>query len=157
MLICQRNADFQPNTETLDDVDWTQAARAYPNIEEPPSFIAQQQQTGEEYTFSTSVSPLNLQGKQLQVYSTVHEHSEATDQPPLRMIVSGPAGTGKSYLIHCLKLLLQDQLCVVAPTGVAAFNVSGRTLHSLLSLPTKGDFTDLEGDRLHQVQQSCQE
>ena len=85
MLICQRNADFQPNTETLDDVDWTQAARAYPNIEEPPSFIAQQQQTGEEYTFSTSANPLNLQGKQLQVYSTVRKHSEATNQPPLRI------------------------------------------------------------------------
>ena len=70
------------------------------------------------------------------------------------MIVSGTAGTGKSYLIHCFKLLLQDQLRVVAPTGVAAFNVSGRTLHTLLSLPTKGDFTDLEGDHLHQVQQS---
>ena len=108
MLICQQNANFQPSTDTLDDVDWTQAAQAYPNIEEAPSFITRQQQTGEEYTFSTSANPLNLQGKQLQVYSTVREHSEATNQPPLRMIVSGTAGTGKSYLIHCLKLLLQD-------------------------------------------------
>jgi len=31
----------------LDDVDWTQAAQAYPNIEETP-FIARQQQTTEE-------------------------------------------------------------------------------------------------------------
>ena len=94
-----------------------QAARAYPNIEETPSFIAQQQQSTGEHTFSTSANPLNLQGKQVQVYSIVREHSEATNQPPLRMIVSGTSGTGKSYLIHCLKLLLQDKLRVVAPTG----------------------------------------
>ena len=154
MLICQQNADFQPSTDTQHDIDWTQAARAYPNIEEAASFIARQQQSAREHTFSTSANPLNLQGKQLQVYSIVREHSEATNQPPLRMIVSGTAGTGKSYLIHCLKLLLQDKLRVVAPTGVAAYNVNGRTLHSLLSLPTKGDFRDLEGDRLHQLQQS---
>ena len=70
------------------------------------------------------------------------------------MIVSGTAGTGKSYLIHCLRLLLQDKVRVVAPTGVAAFNVDGNTLHSLLSLPTKGDFKDLQGETLNKIQQS---
>ena len=34
---------------------------------------------------------------------------------------------------------------VTAPTSVAAFNVHGCTLHSLLQLPTKGDFKDLQG------------
>ena len=69
-------------------------------------------------------------------------------------ILTGTAGTGKSYLINCLRLLLGDRLRVAAPTGVAAFNVSGHTLHSLLSLPTKGEFKDLEGERLHSLQQS---
>ena len=69
------------------------------------------------------------------------------------MVVSGTAGTGKSYLIQCLKLLLKDRLCVAAPTGVAAFNVDGYTLHSLLSLPVKGDFKPLEGKRLQTIQQ----
>ena len=57
MLICQQNADFQPSTDTLDDVDWTQAARAYPNIEEAPSFIIRQQQTGEESHFQHQQTP----------------------------------------------------------------------------------------------------
>ena len=70
------------------------------------------------------------------------------------MIVSGTAGTAKSYLIHCLRLLLQHKFRVVAPTGVAAFNVDGHTLHSLLSLPTKGDFKDLQGEHLNKIQQS---
>lgn len=73
---------------------------------------------------------------------------------PLRIIVSGTAGTGKSYLIHCLRLLLKDKVRVAAPTGVAAFNIDGHTLNSLLSLPTKEEFKDLQGEELHQMQQS---
>jgi len=63
-------------------------------------------------------------------------------------------GKGKSYLIHCLRLLLQHQPMVAAPTGVAAFNIDGHTLNSLLSLPTRGEFKDLEGERLTKLQQS---
>ena len=37
---------------------------------------------------------------------------------------------------------------------MAAFNVDGHTLHSLLSLPNKADYKDLEGERLQQMQQS---
>ena len=36
---------------------------------------------------------------------------------------------------------------------MAAFNVDGYTLHSLLSLPVKGDFKPLEGKRLLTIQQ----
>ena len=79
---------------------------------------------------------------------------ESDDSTPLHMIISGTAGTGKSYLIHCLRLLLHDKVRVVVPTGVAAFNVDGNTLHSLLYLPTKGDFKDLEGENLNRLQQS---
>ena len=66
--------------------------------------------------------------------------------------MSGTAGTGKSYLIHCLRLLLQDKVRVAAPTGVAAFNIDGQTLHSLFDLPTKGEFTNVDGNRLQQLQ-----
>ena len=70
------------------------------------------------------------------------------------MIISGTAGTGKSFLINCLKGLLQKVVRIAAPTGVAAFNVQGCTLHSLLHLPTKGEFKSLEGERLQQLQES---
>ena len=69
------------------------------------------------------------------------------------MVVYGTAGTGKSYLINCLKLLLQHKLRVCAPTGVAAYNTDGTTLHSLFSLPKKDDFKQLEGQKLHKLQQ----
>ncbi len=58
-------------------------------------------------------------------YRIVREHFEdkSAEKQPLRMIVSGTAGTGKSYLTQCLRLLLGDTLKVTAPTGAAAFIV----------------------------------
>ena len=126
----------------------------YPNIDEAPSFISQQRQAAGQHIFTTSADPANLQGKQLQVYIIVQS---AINPPPLRMIFSGTAGTGKSYLFHCLRLFLQHQVVVAAPTGVAAFNIDGHTLHSLLSLLTRGEFKDLEGERLPKLQQSFSE
>ena len=73
------------------------------------------------------------------------------------MIISGTAGTGKSYVINCLKSLLHNQLRVCAPTSVASYNIQGYALHSLFSFPIKGDFRELEGQRLHNIQQSFAE
>ena len=156
MLICQHNAEFGQATGEEEDCDWSLAARAYTELREMPSYIAQQRQ---EFVAQSALITIahasHLQGKQLQAYTAVRDHSESSDpnRPPLRIVVSGTAGTGKSYLIQCLKLLLKDRLCVAAPTGVAAFNVDGYTLHSLLSLPVKGDFKPLEGKRLQTIQQ----
>ena len=113
-----------------------------------------QEQEGGQHVFTTSANPANLQGKQQQVYTIVHQHQSANSPPPLRMIVSSTAGTGKSYLIHCFRLLLQCKVLVAAPTGV---NIDGQTLHSLLSLPTRGEFKDLEGERLTKLQQAFSE
>ena len=157
MLICRQNADLQPSMDTQEGIDCTQVAQAYPNMEEAPSFISQQRQAAGQHVFTTTANPANLQGKQLQAYTIVQQHQSATSPPPLRMIVSGTAGTGKSYLICCLRLLLQRQLVVAAPTGVAAFNINGHTLHSLFRLPTREEFKDLEREKLTRLQQAFSE
>lgn len=151
MLVCQRYSDLQPDMSSQQDFDWSLPGQAYSNLEEMPSFMAQQRQSAPQHTFTTTADPQNLQGKQLQAYNIVLQHVEGDALSPLRMIVSGTAGTGKSYLIYCLRLLLADKVRVAAPTGVAAFNIDGHTLHSLLALPTKGDFKELEGERLHRM------
>ena len=128
MLICQQNAEFGQATGEEEDCDWSLAARAYTELREMPSYIAQQRQEFvAQSALTTTAHASHLQGKQLQAYTAVRDHSESSDpnRPPLRIVVSGTAGTGKSYLIQCLKLLLKDRLCVAAPTGVAAFNVDG--------------------------------
>ena len=45
---------------------------------------------------NTSSPPANLQGKQQQVYTIVQQHNSTNSHQPLRLIVSGTAGTGKS-------------------------------------------------------------
>ena len=82
----------------------------------------------------------------MDAYEIVCHHFYKKIEEPLRMIVSGTAGTGKSFLIKCLQGLLGDLLMVTAPTGAAAYNVHGHTLHSVLSIPVRGDFKDLEGE-----------
>ena len=156
MLICRQNADLQPSTDTQEDIDWTLSTQLYPKIDEAPSFISRHRQAAGQHIFTTTANPANLQGKQLQVYTTVQQHHSSNSPSPLRTIVSGTAGTGKSYLIHC-QLLLQHQVVVTAPTVVAAFNIDGHTLHSLLSLPTRGEFKDLEGERLTKLQHAFSE
>lgn len=51
------------------------------------------------------------------------------------IFVTGRAGTGKSTLLQHLAEHSSKQLVVCAPTGVAALNVGGQTIHSLFRLP----------------------
>jgi len=53
------------------------------------------------------------------------------------VFVTGKAGSGKSTLIEYLRNTLNRRLAVVAPTGVAALNVGGVTIHSLFHFPPK--------------------
>lgn len=49
--------------------------------------------------------------------------------------ITGKAGTGKSALLQYFQFKSKKKLVVVAPTGVAALNVGGQTIHSLFGLP----------------------
>ncbi|PJJ73668.1 PIF1-like helicase [Diaminobutyricimonas aerilata] len=51
------------------------------------------------------------------------------------VFVTGRAGTGKSTLLNHLSWNTSKQLVISAPTGVAALNVGGQTIHSLFRLP----------------------
>ena len=51
------------------------------------------------------------------------------------VFVTGRAGTGKSTLLQHLAWNTSKQIAVCAPTGVAALNVEGQTIHSLFRLP----------------------
>ena len=53
------------------------------------------------------------------------------------LFVTGRAGTGKSTLLKCLRDLMGDKMVVVAPTGLAAVNVGGQTIHSFFGLPPR--------------------
>ncbi|XP_043271252.1 uncharacterized protein [Venturia canescens] len=63
----------------------------------------------------------------------------------LRLYVSGEGGTGKSFLIktitYWLKQIKGKDSAVTAPTGIAAFNIDGLTLHRLFQLPVEHNKT----------------
>lgn len=51
------------------------------------------------------------------------------------IFLTGKAGTGKTTLLRRLCIECPKQTMVVAPTGVAAINADGMTIHSLFQLP----------------------
>ena len=81
---------------------------------------------------------------------------------PLHLFITGGAGTGKSHLISVIKEHIershtgsQNACMLVAPTGVAAFNIGGLTIHYAFWLPVEhGNFTrynKLSAEKLHQL------
>jgi len=60
------------------------------------------------------------------------EYIEGTEN---NIFVTGRAGTGKSTLLEYLIRNTQKKTAVCAPTGVAALNVGGATIHSLFGFP----------------------
>jgi ATP-dependent exoDNAse (exonuclease V) alpha subunit len=53
------------------------------------------------------------------------------------LFVTGRAGTGKSTLLRALRSAVDSEIVVVAPTGLAAVNVGGQTIHSFFGLPPR--------------------
>jgi ATP-dependent DNA helicase PIF1 len=49
--------------------------------------------------------------------------------------ITGKAGTGKSTLLSWFRQHTKKRLVVLAPTGIAALNVNGATIHSFFRLP----------------------
>lgn len=51
------------------------------------------------------------------------------------VFLTGKAGTGKTTFLHKLKMESLKRMVVVAPTGVAAINAKGVTIHSFFQMP----------------------
>ncbi len=67
-------------------------------------------------------------------FSTAFDMLEHTKR---HYYVTGNAGTGKSTLLYYFKEKTQKKTVVVAPTGIAAVNIGGSTIHSFFRFPTR--------------------
>lgn len=67
--------------------------------------------------------------------------------------LTGKAGTGKTTFLKNLRANTQKQMAVVAPTGVAAINANGMTIHSFFQLPFTPFVPTPEG-RLNLIQKA---
>ena len=83
---------------------------------------------------------LDLSPEQAAVFAAIETTRE-------HIFVTGRAGTGKSTLLNHLSWQTSKQVVICAPTGVAALNVGGQTIHSLFRLPI-GVIAD------HEIEQS---
>lgn len=62
------------------------------------------------------------------------EHLENTNQS---LFITGKAGTGKSTLLKYFYDKTKKNVAILAPTGVAALNVMGQTIHSFFRFPVQ--------------------
>jgi hypothetical protein len=60
---------------------------------------------------------------------------EFVRQTGCNIFLTGKAGTGKTTFLHAIKHKTEKRLVVTAPTGVAAINAGGVTLHSFFQMP----------------------
>lgn len=70
------------------------------------------------------------------------------------IFVTGRAGTGKSTLLHLFREKTRKNIAVLAPTGVAAVNVKGQTIHSFFGFRPDITFSKVkrvnEGNEVYQ-------
>jgi len=69
--------------------------------------------------------------------------------------VTGRAGTGKSTLLQIFRETSKKRVAVVAPTGIAALNVRGQTIHSFFGFPPRimqeGEIFPRKNKRMYQL------
>jgi ATP-dependent DNA helicase PIF1 len=110
-------------------------------------------------------SPNSLNLEQRKLYDTVISQysNELAGQPlpQLLLHVDSVAGSGKTFVLlkTCARIQelareagRQNPVFRAAPTGIAAFNIVGRTLHALLRLPLKGRKSNMSIATLQSLQ-----
>ena len=65
-------------------------------------------------------------------YKSAMEFATNTDR---NIFITGKAGTGKTTFLRNFREQTNKQIAIVAPTGVAAINAGGTTIHSFFQLP----------------------
>ncbi len=147
MQLCQLHPQFNTPSGADNEVDWAAHARQLtPDLlQECPKWISSQRRLSDDNPQSPwhrQLPPVDigtLNAKQRQAYDIIKCHYTkltAGDVPgPVHMLVSGTAGTGKSYLISAMAQLLKDSCILTGTTGMASFNICGKTVHSVLQLP----------------------
>ncbi len=161
MLLCRINQDYGEAGNQMSDneeVDWFEEVRAVPRdlLREAPGWIYSQRKEAEELgqqyqEDQLCVSdPETLNDKQRLTFDLITSQND-DNAKPVHMIVSGTAGTGKTYLISAVKQVLGAHCIVTATTEIAAFSINGQTLHSAAQLPIR-EYRDLQGDSLQRLQ-----
>ncbi|KAL7290849.1 hypothetical protein TKK_0015583 [Trichogramma kaykai] len=130
--------------------DWNVHNELYPSLQDINTFLKmfKSENATRSINNSSNLKELTLSPEQLkviQICRTQINHIQSdigdiSDQIIKRVIIQGKAGSGKSTLINAIVQEVTDALgcdaiTVVAPTGAAALNVNGSTIHSFFKIP----------------------
>lgn len=136
-----------------DDMDWQSLSKEWNHIHEIDKFLINQR-TSQHGTETKDVQYQSLNTEQRVIFNYIIQHSQnsSLNKESLRAVVLGKAGTGKSHLLFALRTELNNKCILLAPTGVAACNIQGSTIHSKLCIPVSSEMDNLKPDALSLVQ-----
>ena len=170
----EKDLDYDDGGE---DYDWSSTRIILPEGKDPTKWLQESIKADEERETESrdldlpQVCPLSLNENQKAIVGlvlhTLFNFVENTEYyHPLRLVVSGTAGTGKAYVIKFLQRLVRqvfeanDAIQVITPTGNAACLVQGSTAHSFLGVRTGGrscnELTVPTGPLLEKTQKKCE-
>lgn len=91
-------------------------------------------------TFTTTEEPFVGVEEPTSAYGRVHNEEmnlawRFISETNTSVFLTGKAGTGKTTFLRKLRELTPKRMVVLAPTGVAAINAQGQTIHSFFQLP----------------------
>ncbi|KAL2523555.1 ATP-dependent DNA helicase [Abeliophyllum distichum] len=150
--------------------NWGECLEQYPNIDIDRNFIHNHlgvtDDCNSELAINIAVVPLtHLSAQQRMAHDLVL--ASLHEQRPIHLIISGIASTGKSILInaivHSAFILFHSNKAVriLAPTGVAAFNIGGATIHHELAISAEKKpsqpYIHISGDQCRHMQEDIKD
>ena len=153
MQLCSLNNQYAMQASLHSSINWSEYAQSLSphKIREASSWITSTRKDTSHSIFTRHLPPVDintLNYEQTIAYRIVLEHYHQLvslqNPPPLHMII-------------CISQSLGDKGILTGTTGMAAFNICGKTLHSTLQLPirTFGE-KDLQGSSLQKLQMTFQ-
>lgn len=85
------------------------------------------------------ITPIPVEKKQIELNPEFQKALNLMENTSKNVFITGRAGTGKSTLLSYFRNNTKKKVVVLAPTGVAALNVKGQTIHSFFKF--KPDIT----------------
>lgn len=91
----------------------------------------------EEKSKSSKIKSLVLSNDELDFEGQFGETLHLLEKTNDNYFITGKAGTGKSTLLKCFKEASSKKIICLAPTGIAAINIGGQTIHSFFGFPPR--------------------